>query len=338
MEQLLNLWKSKYFGRTMSEINHSPGTLKQLSPDLIDQNPENPRIFFREDELNTLLESIRQYGIQVPITVYKDGLQYVLIDGERRWRCASKLNLKKIPALVQKKPTALENLLLMFNIHSLREQWDYFTIASKLPIVIDLYAEKNGREPNEIELSNITGLGRGQIRRCRHLLNLPERYKKILLSELVLPKSKQKLSEDFFIEMERSLSTIEKRLPETVSDLNNVRDALIQKFRSGIINNITDFRMLSKMATSLENIGTKEVAVRNSLQAIFDSGNEIGISAVYEEHFEMRYDQRKVGINVESVYEYLDWVWENDESERVSRELRQKLVSLRELIERILES
>ena len=94
--------------------------------------------------MDTLIASIRRFGIQVPIAVYKERNHYVLIDGERRWRAAQKLNLLKIPALVQPKPTPLRNLLLMFNIHALREQWDYLTIAKKLPSVIALFEEEHG--------------------------------------------------------------------------------------------------------------------------------------------------------------------------------------------------
>ena len=99
---------------------HSTGALANISVQRIRQNPDNPRITFRQGELEELQESIRQYGIQVPIAVFRRGSHFVLIDGERRWRCASKLNLKTIPALIQKAPGPLENLLLMFNIHALR--------------------------------------------------------------------------------------------------------------------------------------------------------------------------------------------------------------------------
>jgi ParB family chromosome partitioning protein len=128
--------------------------LKEIPPEKVERNPDNPRLFFRDKELDTLTLSIKLYGIQVPITVYAERSHFVLIDGERRWRCAKKLNLPRIPALVKDKPSALNNLLLMFNIHALREQWDYLTIAHKLPNVISLYKKENkGREPTEIELS-----------------------------------------------------------------------------------------------------------------------------------------------------------------------------------------
>ncbi|AMG74897.1 ParB/RepB/Spo0J family partition protein [Sphingopyxis granuli] len=313
------------------------GYLKDLSPDRIKRNPENPRLFFRPEEMDTLMASIRRYGIQVPITVYEDDGAFVLIDGERRWRSARKLNLKKIPALVQPKPTKLNNLLLMFNIHALREQWDYLTIANKLPDVIELFASDNdGREPNEIELSEITGLTRGQIRRCRLLFDLPDSYRKQLEEELALPKHLQRLSEDFFIEMEKALKTVQNRVPSAVPDLNVARDALISKFRAKTINNITDFRKLSKIATSISNVGVKENKARRAILDIFDINKNISIHDVYAEQFETRYDERKIILNIDSIYEYLDATIESDDEDSLGADLRQQLLKLKELIDRVL--
>jgi ParB family chromosome partitioning protein len=257
----------------------------------------------------------------VPITVYAEGAHYVLIDGERRWRCAEKLNLRSIPALVQKKPSKLNNLLLMFNIHALREQWDYQTIARKLPDVIELFEKEHNREPIEVELSELTGLTRGQIRRCRFLLDLPEKYRDILEEELALPKQLQKLSEDFFIEMERSLKTVQHRVPSAITGLNSARDALIKKFRNKTFKNIVDFRKISKIATSINNIGVKEPQARAALKKIFDPRNEVSIESVYAEHFEMRYDERKVILSVDSINEFLEFSLEND-ADSISDELK----------------
>ena len=311
--------------------------LKEISPEKIRRNPDNPRLFFRDEEMNLLAASIKRYGIQVPITVYPERSHYVLIDGERRWRCAEKLNLPRIPALVVQKPTPLNNLLLMFNIHALREQWDYLTIARKLPDVISLFESDNDREPTEVELSELTGLTRGQIRRCRFLLDLPDKYRKLLERELNLPKQLQKLSEDFFIEMERALKTVQTRVPTAIESLNAARDALIKKFRAGTIGNITDFRMISKIATSIDNIGVKEAKARAALKSIFDSNSETSIEEVFAEQFEMRYDERKVILSVDSIYEFLEFSLD-DETEEISEELRGRLTRLRRIIDRLLRS
>jgi len=321
----------------MNTIKLASSHLRELSPDKIGPNPQNPRLFFRPEEMDTLMASIRTYGIQVPITVYQDGSNFVLIDGERRWRCSIKLNLKKIPAIIQEKPTPLQNLLLMFNIHALREQWDYLTIANKLPDVIALFSQENdGREPNEQHLSELTGLTRGQIRRCRLLLDLPKKYKLQLEEELALPKNLQELSEDFFIEMERSLKTVQKRLPNAISNIDNARDVLIDKFRDKKIKNITDFRMLSKIATSVSNVGVSEKNAESAVREIFNPDSNVGIQHIFNRRFATRYDERKVSLNIDSVSDYLDWIIECEDYDQVTSELREKLFNVRNLIDVIL--
>lgn len=286
--------------------------LKNLSPADIQPNPNNPRLIFRQEEMEHLMVSIDSHGIQVPIVVYKDGDFFTLIDGERRWRCAKTLNLKTVPALIQDKPSELDNLLLMYNIHALREQWDYFTIASKLQRVIDLIVQERGDNPTESQLSSETGLSRGQIRRCRLILNLPEKYKNLLLEELELPKSQQKLSEDFFLEMEKSLKTVVGRIPEYEDNLDEVRDTLVKKFKNGTIPAITDFRHLAKIATAVDNLDVAHTRARKSLDQIFDSESEYGIREVYESAVEFEYDEKKAARNIDSLRAFLYEVLEED--------------------------
>ncbi len=229
-------------------IDHGTGKLAEIPVDKISPNPENPRQTFRQGELEELQESIRQYSVQVPIAVFKRGSAFVLIDGERRWRCASKLNLKTIPALIQDEPSPLQNLLLMFNIHALREQWDLLTIALKLPKITELLEEELGTPPTEIELSSKTGMSRSVIRRCRLLTDLPNEYQDLLLEELKKPKSKQILSADFFIEMEKSLKTVMRAMPDVVKDKDKARKVFLKKYKDKVIDNIVDFRKVAKIA------------------------------------------------------------------------------------------
>jgi ParB/RepB/Spo0J family partition protein len=307
-------------------------SLELIPPNQIAPNPENPRLFFRQEEMESLLVSISHHGIQVPIIVYKDGDGYRLLDGERRWRCAKKLNLPVIPAHVQEKPSDLQNLLMMYNIHALREQWDYFTKASKLQRIMRLFRKEHGHEPNEIELSEATGLTRGQIRRCQLLLDLPERFKKMLLVELELPKARQKLSEDLFIEMERSLKTVGKRLPEFKERIDSIRGVLVEKFREDVIGSVTDFRQLSKIATAIDRFGIKKQKAEKALNRIFDPDDKVGIRDIYETTVEFQYDERKASQQIASLTEYFDELLEEDKQDDLDDEF---LRQLRELYKRL---
>jgi ParB/RepB/Spo0J family partition protein len=136
--------------------------------------------------MNKLLESIREFGIKVPVSVYADGHRYTLLDGERRWRCAKKLNFKLVPAIVQPKPTRLENLLMMFNIHNVRVDWDLMPMALTLGEVREMIA-KEGKDRGQKAIAAVTGGRLSKVHRSRTRLDLPAKYQK-LLREAEKPK------------------------------------------------------------------------------------------------------------------------------------------------------
>ena len=310
--------------------------LRLVAPSDIKRNPENPRLVFRQDEMEALMLSIDRHGIQVPLTVYPDGKFFTLLDGERRWRCAKKLNLEQIPTIIQEQPSELENLVLMYNIHSLREQWDYFTIASKIQRMGNLYEAENGVYPGEAILSELTGLSRGAIRRCQLLINLPERFKEMILTEIEKPKSQQKLTEDLFIELEKALKTVTKRIPGYQDSLDEIRDVLVSKYRKGTIGAVTDFRQLSKIATAVDGLGIAQKTAFRALDKIFDPKQKIGIKEAYSETVEFEYGEKKAARYVLSLIEFIDAVAVDDrESEldsEFSKSLQYLFVKLKKLL------
>jgi ParB/RepB/Spo0J family partition protein len=309
----------------------SSSILEQISVDLIDRNNDNPRLVFRPGELDELLESIRQYGVQVPISLYKEGRRYVLIDGERRWRCSLKLNKKTIPALVQDKPDPLNNLLLMFNIHALREQWDLLTIAMKLPRVIELLTKEISHEPSERELSEHTGLNRSVIRRSRLLLELPENYRQDILLELNKPKSQQKITEDLFIELERALKTVERSLPSLVENKDRVRRHLIAKYKSGVIPSKVHLRKVAKIARA-EKVGASRSKASSELKKLFED-KEYTIDQAYDASVADAYSERSALTLVTSATNSLKALGPED----IDRNLRSGLIVLKKEISRLLE-
>lgn len=315
---------------TQAPVSATDARLQNIPVDKIDRNPENPRLYFRQGELDQLLESIRLYGVQVPISVYKEGGRYVLIDGERRWRCCRKLNRPTIPALVQSKPSALENMLLMFNIHSLREQWDLLTIALKLPRVIQLYQKQHSKRPNERELAETTGLSRATIRRSKLLMDLPQEYKEQLLRELQAPKKKQKLTEDFFIEMERALTTIENAMPEAIPDRDAARRVLLDKYREDVITDIVDFRDLARIARA-ENVAADPAKARSVLRRVL-APNTYSIKTAYADSVSAAYEERDILTRVQWLAEHLTSIAERELDDELRAALRALLTRLRRLL------
>ncbi len=137
--------------------------------------------------------------------------------------------------------------------------------------------------------------------------------------------------------MERALKTVRKRVPSAVTDLDTARDALIKKFESQVITNITDFRMLSKIATSVRNLGVKEIKARQAIRDILDPKTKVGIHEVFAGQFEMRYDERRVTLSIESLSQFLE-VSVVQEHVSLNEELVHKLRDLKRLIDRALRS
>jgi hypothetical protein len=89
----------------MATPRPSSQNLLDLNPDKIRKNPNNPRMIFREEEMTELLELPAKYR------------QLLMKEAEK--------------PKGEQKPTKLENLLMMFNIHNVRVQWDIMPMAYK---------------------------------------------------------------------------------------------------------------------------------------------------------------------------------------------------------------
>lgn len=313
--------------------NSPKADLKNIPIDLVVKNPENPRIFFRQEEMEQLYASIKNKGLLQPIAVYRDKDKYVILDGERRWRTFLKLNYSTIPAIIQEKPSPLENLLLMFNIHSNREQWDIFTIAMKIERVSHLLKSKLRAEPTEQQLSSETGTSRGVIRRCKTIIALPERFKDLIRAELEKPKKDQIYSEDFFLEMENSLKTVSKNYPNTVKNIDKVRDVLIKKYTNKVINNVVDFRKLTKIATAWKNVGFPKQKAETAITNLF-LDNNISIDSVYKDTIETLYVDKKVINHANNFLTKLDNITVSDLDDP---SLKKTLLKIRNKINNLLE-
>jgi len=178
-------------------MSTEPATLIQIDPWSIRRNPNNPRRYFNDEQLDLLRTSVQEVGILVPLIAYEDPDEpgsFVLMDGERRWRCALDLGLDAVPASTIAPPTPLDNLLRMFNIHSVREDWPLIAVALSLREVIRISGEER-----ESRLAERTGLTRATVRRAKRLLNLPDRELELIQAEAHLDRSQQVHREDLYL-------------------------------------------------------------------------------------------------------------------------------------------
>jgi ParB/RepB/Spo0J family partition protein len=217
------------------------GLLLHISPKHILPNRENPRLIFDEEDLALLRKSIHERGILVPLTVFRrkaDG-KYVLLDGERRWRCAIQLDLPEVPCNAIEEPSSVQNILFMFNIHNTRVDWELVPTALKLQTLLRMM-------PNAktAELARLTGMSAIRVNDCKKVLTFPKRYLDLALLE---SGDKRRITGDFFSQLHRFLDEVERHpvLSKTFSR-DKLTDLMIAKYRRGDLPGVLDFRTLKK--------------------------------------------------------------------------------------------
>lgn len=244
--------------------------VKEINLDLIQRNPDNPRLLFGQKAMDKLVKSIEEAGILVPLTVYEEKDKYMLIDGERRLMCAKKLNMPSVPANVIAPPTGvLEYLLRMFNIHNVKEDWKLMPTALKLKKIMEELETKD-----DDEVSTATGLPKTTVKRCKKLLDLPKKYQDMILNETAKELPKRKFSEDFFLEMMAAISSIKRFFIDIYDNygIEGLIEKFVEKQRQGKIKNITDFRKINKIVGGARK-GVPEITIKETLEKLIKNVN-----------------------------------------------------------------
>ena len=74
---------------------------KTLRVSELEPNRDQPRKQFSDEAIQTLADSIQQYGMIQPILVRPLGLNYQIVAGERRWRAARMLGMDEVPVVIR---------------------------------------------------------------------------------------------------------------------------------------------------------------------------------------------------------------------------------------------
>ena len=315
----------------VSEANVNPSSdLDTIDPRIIDPNPHNPRRYFNEEKLDLLRTSIQEVGILVPLIVYRstDYGRFVMMDGERRWRCSIDLGLATVPVNIIQTPSRLDNLLRMFNIHNVREDWPLISVALSLRTVME-----ESDEDRESRLARLTGLTRSTVRRSKRILSLPEYEIELIQSEAHLDRSKQVHREDLYLEIEAAESVIRNELPNVAEKFT--RELIIRQFAAKAEERtlvaVTDFRFVGRLMKAMsEGYVEREVVVDSVDRLIADTS--LSPKEVFEEVAAAGYYQHSIDRKAELLTLDLDSL----NGENVADSLRNRLVALRDAITRLL--
>jgi ParB family transcriptional regulator, chromosome partitioning protein len=149
-----------------------------ISINLIKSNEDQPRKMFDDEKIAELSQSIKEHGIIQPIILNRSGKEYIIIAGERRWRAAKLLGLKKVPAVIM--DLSEKNILEISLIENIQRQ-DLNPIEEAIAYK-KLLTDFNLTQE---ELSQRIGKSRTAISNTIRLTNLCDAVKQYLIEEVI---------------------------------------------------------------------------------------------------------------------------------------------------------
>ena len=147
----------------------------RIKLDKIIPNSNQPRLDFFDDSIKGLAESIKQNGLLQPVTVRKNGANYELIAGERRYRACLLNGDKDIEAIVMESTDEQSAKLAL--IENLQRE-DLNAIEQAMAMKKIMRMEKITQN----ELADRLGYKQSTVANKLRLLKLPDYIKKAISS------------------------------------------------------------------------------------------------------------------------------------------------------------
>jgi len=176
----------------------------QIPVDKIMANRFQPRKYFREESLASLAETIKEDGVQQPITVRKieeenSPFLFELIAGERRLRASKIAGLERIPAVIKEKSDReVKKLALLENLQ--REDLTYFETMMS---IVGLKEEYGSNE----EVGTAVGLTRRSVEQYlkihSEMSTIPEVFAIVEKKQSTLNRTNLKDTADIMSELRR---------------------------------------------------------------------------------------------------------------------------------------
>ena len=145
-----------------------PAAADQLIPiERISPNPDQPRKQFVQDDLDDLAASIKEKGVLQPLIVRaRDGGNYEIVAGERRWRAAQMAQLHALPVIVREfSDTEVLEVAIIENIQ--RADLNAAEEAAGYKQLMDKFGH------TQEKMAEALGKSRSHIANLLRLLNLP---------------------------------------------------------------------------------------------------------------------------------------------------------------------
>jgi ParB-like chromosome segregation protein Spo0J len=174
----------------------------------------------------------------------------------------------KIPVNIVDPPDPTANMLYMFHVHNLREQWELMPTALSLQTIIeDLGVD------DEDSLAELTKLSKRRVEDCKKLLNYPKKYQSMMMD----PDPSERLKANLFIEMHAVLDLYQ-NLGKRVSagkNRNELTDLFIEKHKEHLIRSVVHFRRILEAKDLLEETERWEDFKNAAYKFVKDEGSKL---------------------------------------------------------------
>ena len=242
--------KKKALGKGLNAfIPEEYGILKEekyaeLDIDQLKPNPLQPRLKFSQDSIDELSRSIKESGVLQPIIVAPEADGYRIIVGERRWRAAQRIGLKKIPVLIrimsnekQLESSLIENLHRE-DLNPLEIALAYQKLIQELDYTQEEIAQKVGKDRTSVtnylrllrlpkEIQDCLGEGKISMGHARALLSLEDSPLQISLCQQIIEENLSVRDAERMIQrLKRKLSA--KKSREADPDLLALQEELLK--------------------------------------------------------------------------------------------------------------
>lgn len=152
---------------------NSKSAVEEISVNLIDVNPHQPRTYFNQDSLDELALSIKKHGVLQPLIVSKKNNRYELIAGERRLRASKIAEIEKVPVIIRD-ANEHEKLELAIIENIQREDLNPIDEALSYQKLIEEFSY------SQEEAGNVVGKSRSTVANKLRLLSLSAEIKKAI--------------------------------------------------------------------------------------------------------------------------------------------------------------
>lgn len=207
-------------------------------------NPQQPRNLFDDEKLENLAQSIKMHGIIQPLIVTRNGNQYELIAGERRFQASKRVGLKKVPVIIreaselQKLELAIIENVQRHDLNAIEEARAYQKLGDEFQMNQEEIAVKMGKSrsfvANKMRLLALPievqkGLIEGKITEghAKAILSLPNPEKQRAMYELIM-RSNLTVRQVEEKTKEVSVRSYERRTTKTDPEIKALEDTLIE--------------------------------------------------------------------------------------------------------------